>query len=92
MLTGVCRRGSGTTLRKQWTRGTEGAIDWDAALADLKSKRIELRGANAEEAPLAYKRLEEVLGFHAGTVRVLNVLRPIGVAMASGDTQDHYKD
>jgi hypothetical protein len=29
---------------------------------------------------------------HEGTINVLNVLRPIGVAMASSNTFDPYKD
>ena len=34
----------------------------------------------------------EVLNAHAGTIRVLHTLRPIGVAMAGGDIFDPYKD
>ncbi len=79
-------------LAKRWVQERAGAIDWPATLADLHAKGIELRGANAEEAPLAYKRLDEVLAHHAGTVRVLHTLRPLGVAMASGDTVDAIKD
>lgn len=79
-------------LTKRWIHETQGEVDWDATLEDLKAKGIELRGANAEEAPLAYKRLDEVLGYHEGTVRVLHTLTPLGVAMASGETVDPYKD
>lgn len=79
-------------LAKRWVQETEGRIDWPAALEDLDTKSIELRGANAEEAPGAYKRLNEVLDHHAGTVRVLHNLYPVGVAMAPGDTRDPYKD
>lgn len=79
-------------LTKRWVRESEGAIDWQATLGDLAGKRIELRGANAEEAPGAYKRLSEVLAHHAGTVRILHTLEPLGVAMASGDTRDPFKD
>ena len=53
---------------------------------------IELRGGAADEAPGAYKRLDEVLAYHEGTVRILHTLRPIGVAMAGADTFDPYKD
>jgi tRNA-splicing ligase RtcB len=58
----------------------------------VKTRGVELRGANAEEAPGAYKRLDEVLAEHDGTVRILHRLHPIGVAMAPGDVVDPYKD
>ena len=67
-------------------------IDWQAALADLREKGIELRGGGADEAPLAYKRLSEVLAHHGETIRVLHTLRPIGVAMAGANEVDPYKD
>jgi tRNA-splicing ligase RtcB len=69
-----------------------GAVDWDAVRADLRARGIELRGGGADEAPEAYKRLDAVLAAHAGTVRVLHRLDPLGVAMAGPDTHDPYKD
>lgn len=77
-----CPQCGGASMSKRWVRETEGAIDWRGVEADLAERRIELRGANAEEAPGAYKRLSEVLFHHEGTVRVLRELRPVGVAMA----------
>jgi len=53
---------------------------------------VVLRGADTDEAPQAYKRLPEVLKHHAGTVRVLHTLKPIGVAMAGAGEFDPYKD
>lgn len=79
-------------LTKRWQKLAPGLIDFDAVRADLASKRIELRGGAADEAPGAYKRLEEVLTAHGDTVRVLHRLTPIGVAMAGPDTFDAYKD
>ena len=79
-------------LRRRWVRESAGAIDWPATVAELASKGIELRGANAEEAPGAYKRLDGVLAHHGDTVRVVHTLTPLGVAMAPGDTRDPYKD
>lgn len=73
-------------------RITEGAINWPEVQADIKSKGITLRGAGADEAPGAYKRLPEVLGYHQGTINILHTLRPIGVAMAGPETEDLYKD
>jgi tRNA-splicing ligase RtcB (3'-phosphate/5'-hydroxy nucleic acid ligase) len=69
-----------------------GAIDFDAVRAELERKGIELRGGAADEAPGAYKRLGEVLAYHADSVRILHTLTPIGVAMAGADTFDPYKD
>jgi tRNA-splicing ligase RtcB len=69
-----------------------GLIDWDAARRELTTRGIELRGAGADEAPGVYKRLPDVLGHHAGSVRVLHTLTPLGVAMAGDDVFDPYKD
>jgi tRNA-splicing ligase RtcB len=72
-------------------RGRPGEIDWDATRDDLRAAGIELRGAGADEAPGAYKRLEAVLAHHAGSIRILHRLTPIGVAMAGAHTFDPYK-
>lgn len=53
---------------------------------------VELRGGGLDEAPQAYKRLPDVLDAHAGSIRVLSTLRPLGVAMASAGEFDPYKD
>lgn len=84
--------GHRTSVRQSQQQLTKGLIDWPAVQADLKAKRIELRGGGADEAPGAYKRLPEVLSHHAGTIKILHTLRPIGVAMAGRDTFDPYKD
>jgi tRNA-splicing ligase RtcB (3'-phosphate/5'-hydroxy nucleic acid ligase) len=82
----------GSTVKKRWVQVSEGAIDYGGVRAELAAKGIELRGGAADEAPGAYKRLDDVLAHHEGTVRVLHTLRPIGVAMAGADTFDPYKD
>ncbi len=74
-----------------WTIGYERLLA-PALVAELVRKGIELRGGAADEAPGAYKRLADVLAHHAGTVRVLHTLRPLGVAMAAPDTYDPFKD
>lgn len=89
---GACPRCGHPSLSKRMVRMTEGAIDWDQARRDLIGRGIELRGAAADEAPGAYKRLAEVLAAHEGTVRILHTLRPLGVAMAGPDTPDPWKD
>jgi len=58
----------------------------------LKREGVELRGAGADESPHVYRRLPEVLAAHAGSIRVLHTLRPLGVAMAGEDVFDEYKD
>ncbi len=58
----------------------------------LAAQGIELRGGAADEAPDAYKRLDQVLAAHGGTVEIVHRLTPIGVAMAGADEFDPYKD
>ena len=53
---------------------------------------VELRGGGLDESPQAYKRLDSVLAAHSSTIRILEILKPIGVAMAGRDTFDPYKD
>ena len=71
---------------------SKGVVDWPAWQAEVRRRGVELRGAGADEAPECYKRLDEVLAHHAGTVEILHRLRPIGVAMAGADVEDLYKD
>lgn len=71
---------------------TPGKVDWEAARRSVEARGIELRGGGPDEAPEVYKRLDEVLAHHEGTVRVLHRLRPIGVAMAGMEIEDPYKD
>jgi tRNA-splicing ligase RtcB len=78
---GNCPKCGHTRLSKQWVQFAQGEIDWNAEHGDVTS-RLELRGGGAEEAPGAYKRLPEVLDAMKDTIEVVNVLRPVGVAMA----------
>ncbi len=77
---------------KRPTIVSKGKVDFDAVQAQMKAKKIELRGAGADEAPECYKKLSEVLGYMGPTIQVLHALYPIGVAMAGKDTFDPYKD
>ena len=79
-------------LIKRRRRVKPGLIDFPKVQADLRARGIELRGGAADEAPDAYKRLDEVLADHGDSIRVLHRLTPIGVAMAGADTFDPYKD
>ena len=58
----------------------------------VKRENVELRGAGVDESPHCYKRLPEVLEEHAGSVKILHTLKPLGVAMAGADEFDPYKD
>ena len=69
-----------------------GAVDWPSWQARLAAQGIELRGGGADEAPECYKRLPDVLAAHGPTIRVLQRLRVIGVAMAGADIVDPFKD
>ena len=53
---------------------------------------VTLRGAGLDESPHCYKRLPEVLQEHAGMIRVIHTLKPIGVAMAGAREFDPYRD
>lgn len=83
------RRRDGSSSR---TVTEPGLVDWSAVRQSMAAEGIELRGAGADEAPEAYKQLDEVLAYHKGTINVLHRLRPIGVAMAGNKSFDPYKD
>lgn len=70
----------------------EGLVRHDEMMKWVADKGVVLRGGDLDEAPQAYRRLPDVLAAHAGTIRILHTLRPIGVAMAGKDVVDPYKD
>ncbi len=84
----------GAKMHSRLTREVKrtGRVDWNAVSASLRDGGLELRGAGADEAPEVYKRLPDVLAAHAGTVRILHTLTPVGVAMAGADTFDPFRD
>lgn len=61
-------------------------LDW------IGAKGVTLRGGGTDESPHAYKRLDDVLAAHAGSIEVVHRLRPFGVAMAGEGEFDPYKD
>jgi len=85
-------KAAGKRNRKTGEILTPGLIDFAAVQQEMRAQGIALRGAGADEAPGAYKRLDEVLAYHAGTVVVRHTLRPVGVAMAGSDVYDPFKD
>jgi tRNA-splicing ligase RtcB (3'-phosphate/5'-hydroxy nucleic acid ligase) len=48
----------------------------------IEEKGVILRGGGLDESPHAYRRLPEVLEAQGGTIRILEVLRPLVVVMA----------
>ncbi len=91
---GVCPEHPDAGLTKVWVEEQlrPGKVDWAAVKARLRERGIVLVGGGADEAPEVYKRLPDVLGAHADSIRVKHTLRPLGVAMAGREVYDPYKD
>ena len=89
---GAGRVMSRTRARGNAKKGIQGEISEHAMQKWLKEAGVVLRGGGVDEAPQAYKRLDDVLGYHGDSIRVVNTLMPIGVAMAPSGTKDPYKD
>lgn len=87
-----CSEHPDARLNKSMRQVTPGAIDYTKVTDELARKGIELRGGGADEAPAAYKRLDQVLDWHSTSVRILHRLTPMGVAMAGPGVVDPYKD
>jgi len=58
----------------------------------LRSRGVALVGADLDESPMAYRRLDDVLAHHSNSVRVLHRLRPFVVVMAGNGEFDPWKD
>ena len=78
--------------KKKSTRPSEGMISKEMMHTWVKKAGVELRGAGTDESPHCYKRLEEVLGYHENTIKVVHKLKPIGVAMAGENEFDPFRD
>lgn len=89
---GAGRVMSRTKAKGNKKKGLEGVVTRENMDSWVKKAKVELRGADVDEAPQCYKRLDEVLADHDGTVRVLHRLSPVGVAMAGKEVFDPYKD
>lgn len=82
----------GKTCRKTGKKLSEGQVkkeDHDSYMCQFSP---EVRGGGLDESPLAYKRIENILSAHSDTIKILEVLTPIGVCMASENEFDPYKD
>lgn len=69
-----------------------GKVSWEMLNAWLEKKQVQLRGGGLDESPQAYRRLDEVLGYHATTFKRIHTLRPLGVVMAGENEFDPYRD
>ena len=87
--------GAGRVMSRSHAKGKKsqpGAVSKEDMHKWVKRMGVSLRGADVDEAPHVYKRLHRVLEHHSETVKVIHTLKPLGVAMAGGDTFDPYKD
>jgi tRNA-splicing ligase RtcB len=67
-------------------------INYPRVVEGLYKDNIIVRGGGADEAPIVYRKLYDVLDFHSETIEVVHLLKPKIVVMASKDTFDPYKD
>ncbi|MEX2500731.1 MAG: RtcB family protein [Trueperaceae bacterium] len=71
--------------RRKGRRRTRGKIDPEAMRSWVKERGVVLRGGGLDEAPQAYRRLDEVLAAQGDSVGVLHRLRPRIVVMAGDE-------
>jgi tRNA-splicing ligase RtcB len=80
------------TGRKVPTIVAPGAVSPAMMHEWLQREGVELRGGGVDESPHVYRRLPKVLAAHADSIRVVHILRPLGVVMAGAEVVDPYKD
>ena len=83
--------------KRRWKKGkivsqSEGEVSRKMMEDWIGPMGVELRGAGVDESPHCYKRIKDVLGYHSETIKVTEVLNPVGVAMAGADVFDPFKD
>jgi tRNA-splicing ligase RtcB len=81
--------GAGRLMSRRQAKKT---VNFRAVQDRLRARGTVLRGAGADEAPEVYRKLEDVLTPHAGTVEVEHILKPRIVVMAGANEWDPYKD
>jgi tRNA-splicing ligase RtcB len=81
----------GPGRKKIYKRIREGEISDEERLQDVRDAGVELRGSGNDEAMRAYKRLDEVLHAQGSTIRILQTLKPVGVAMAGSKIRNPQK-
>ena len=88
---------SRTQAKGKWNRKTgeiksPGKISHQMMREWIDRRGVTLRGSDLDEAPQAYRRLDDVLVAQGNTIKVTQRLRPVGVAMAGARDFDPYKD
>lgn len=78
--------------KKRPTRVTQGKVTHKMMHDWLEKKGVKLRAGGCDESPHAYRRLDDVLKEHEGTIKINHILRPVGVVMAGENEYDPYKD
>jgi len=83
--------------KSRWAKGkkvkiSEGKINEAEMRKKVAAQGVRLYGAGADESPDVYRKLDDVLAYHADSVKVLHRLTPLIVAMAGADEFDPYKD
>lgn len=81
--------GAGRVFGRKEAKRRFARAEMDAWLA---RRGVTLLGADLDESPMAYRRLDEVLAFHAASTRVQHRLRPFVVVMAGAGEVDPFKD
>jgi tRNA-splicing ligase RtcB len=87
--------GAGRTTSRTAAKGKKGQgglVTKEMMSTWLRKQNVVLRGADVDESPHCYKRIDDVLGHHEGPIEVIHKLKPLGVAMAGKDIRDPYKD
>lgn len=82
----------GKTDRKTGEVLKPGLVTREAMSEWIARAGVELRGGDLDEAPQAYKRLDEVLGHHSESIAIVHTLTPLGVVMAGKEVYDPFKD
>lgn len=80
--------------KMDWKTGRRkgGSISRGQMMAAIREFGVQLRGGGTDEAPFVYRKLQDVLKAHEGSLEILHVLHPIGVIMAGEHEFDPYKD
>jgi tRNA-splicing ligase RtcB len=73
-------------------RHAKKVVNFRSVQSRLRDHGVVLRGGGADEAPDVYRRLNDVLELHAGSIDVEHVLKPRVVIMAGPDEFDPYRD
>lgn len=81
----------GKTNRKTGAVLREGLVTEEMMHNAVREYGIELRGGDLDESPFVYRALAPVLAEH-DNLRIVHLLRPIGVCMAPRHVRDPYKD